>query len=55
VLGDAGLYNGELQNLYTSQHTWNVQVKEDEMGREFSTLGREEACTQGSGERAKKK
>jgi hypothetical protein len=50
------LHNEELCNLYPSPYipNYNNDVKEDEMNRACSTHGREEECTQVSGEKSKR-
>jgi hypothetical protein len=45
------LYNEDFHNLCSSQQ---VQVKEDDVGRDCSTHGRKEVCIQGFDEKARK-
>jgi hypothetical protein len=44
IIGGWKIHNREINNSYSSPSTYNYnyQVKEDEMGRECSTHGREE-------------
>lgn len=48
--------NGELHNLYASPNIHVIRmVKENEIGKTCSTLGREKKCIQGFGKKARKK
>jgi hypothetical protein len=55
------LHNEELHSLYSSPSmcicicNYNDKVKEDEIGREYSTNGGEVACIEDTGEKAGRK
>jgi hypothetical protein len=51
------MHNRELNNFHSSPSTYNYnyQVKEDKMGREYGTHGKEEECIHGFGGKSNRK